>query len=217
MNNEITLSYSNFKAIATQKAFDWQVVESDSSYQIWGYDGSDCYSTYIYRVDPHVPGLDFTVEQANATDFEANYKADTNKPITPIVVTQPNNNFMLQGDAVMSEVPAGATGHNVDLPVGGAGGPSFWLGGCEYWAHGAAVGDWCEFQIVDKDDLLGYGAGTVLKQYVFRRYIPDNVVRTIKSEAPGEIPGGLYLRVVYHSVGTTNPKFLINYDLNSKD
>ena len=69
---------------------------------------------------------------------------------------------------------------------------------------------------MDIDGVM-FPAGSVLKQYVYKRYVCNDHVHNIKAQAPGQIPAGLYLRVVYHSMGTTNPMFMINYDLNTKD
>ena len=80
--SDISLSYADYKTAANHKKLFWQLTESDSFYTIWGYDTSDKYCTRIYRINPDVPGLDWEAEQANCADFEANYKADCNRPNT---------------------------------------------------------------------------------------------------------------------------------------
>lgn len=80
MIDEIVLTYSDFKVIATKKKFFWQLLETESSYTIWGYDLPTKYSTKILRVNPSIGDLDFSIEEANVTDFETNYKAGCNRP-----------------------------------------------------------------------------------------------------------------------------------------
>jgi hypothetical protein len=82
MINEISISYNDFKVIADRKKFFWQMEESELGYKVWGIDSPDVYSTYIYRVDPRIPGVDMVVQQANVADFEENFKADCNRPNT---------------------------------------------------------------------------------------------------------------------------------------
>jgi hypothetical protein len=82
MLDEIVLSYADFKVIADRKKFFWQMLETPSQYLIWGYDLPAKYSTRIYRTNPCIGGFDYATEQANAEDFEANYKADCNRPNT---------------------------------------------------------------------------------------------------------------------------------------
>lgn len=69
-------------------------------------------------------------------------------------------------------------------------------------------GDKLTIQVVDKNNLLGFGANTVLSQYVTdfqivedsqhqgNFYVPEKIV--------GDVPVGMFLRFKYTSVGTTN-------------
>lgn len=83
-------------------------------------------------------------------------------------------------------------------------------------AIGAALGDYITCQVVDKDNVIGYGAGVVLGQYVTNWYMNPavSVQLNFKSSYPAKIFGGLYLRIKYHSVGASNVEVIINYILH---
>jgi len=126
----------------------------------------------------------------------------------------------MQADAVYSEVQKGTTG-TIDFKIENHGDEAFvtkYLAGAEIFTDGAALGDWAESQIIDIDGVLGMGANTVLKTYVRKKYLFNGKCQTIEASAPGAIPVGLYIRVLYHSVGTeTNPKIYINYDIELRE
>lgn len=80
----------------------------------------------------------------------------------------------------------------------------------------SALGDKLKCQVIDKDNIFGYGANTVLGQYVTDWYI--NPAKTEQLDFtcpyPAKIYAGLYLRVVYISVGTNNVDVIVNYKLH---
>lgn len=75
----------------------------------------------------------------------------------------------------------------------------------------AIRGDWVEVQVVDKDNLLGYGADTILG-WVIRKWILAGGAENHEINPPKydflsskrKIPAGIYLRVIYHGSGTPN-------------
>jgi hypothetical protein len=82
MIDEVSLSYSEFKSISDRKRFFWQMVEEPTKYLISGYDLPIKYSTVIHKPNTSIKGLDLEAEAINQADFEANYKADCNRPNT---------------------------------------------------------------------------------------------------------------------------------------
>jgi len=74
------------------------------------------------------------------------------------------------------------------------------------------------FQIVDKDNVIGYGAGAVLKVFG----IDWNVDHTKSDQGRdvfnfvARIYAGLYIRVVYNSKGSTNVVVKLNALLHKK-
>lgn len=77
-------------------------------------------------------------------------------------------------------------------------------------------GDYIEAQVIDIDNVLGGGVNTVLKHYIKKRYLhPNENNSLINLPYAGLIPEDVYLRVIYHSVGTsTDINLAINYFLH---
>lgn len=81
----------------------------------------------------------------------------------------------------------------------------------------AVRGDWVEVQVIDIDNVLGYGAGLVLG-WVIRKWILSGGAENHEINPPKydylsskrKIPAGLYLRVIYH--GTGEPNVIANYE-----
>jgi hypothetical protein len=90
------------------------------------------------------------------------------------------------------------------------------IDGAMVFAKSAAIGDKVTFQIIDKDNVMGLGANTVLGQYVTDWYInPDSTFQAdFKSAYPAKLIYGLYLRTVYDSTGANDVTFIINYKLH---
>lgn len=84
-----------------------------------------------------------------------------------------------------------------------------YMNGITYFAKNAEVGDHITFQVVDKDGLV-YPAGTVLDEFGSEwGVVPDQFIDLQLYKA--KLISGFYLRLVYHSVGTTeNIKFICN-------
>jgi len=83
------------------------------------------------------------------------------------------------------------------------------LVGCQVLAQGSEFGDTCDFQVVHPQ------AG-VLKQFCTDWGVSSDKQEKINfdSKFPAKIPTGLILRLVYHSIGTTDVKVLVNYKLD---
>ena len=78
-----------------------------------------------------------------------------------------------------------------------------YMDGIQYKAKDGVEGDKLTFQVVDKDNLLGYGAGFVLDEFGKDwPVVPDekDVIRLYKAKL---LPG-FYIRMIYTSVGTVN-------------
>ena len=82
------------------------------------------------------------------------------------------------------------------------------MNGLEYFAKDAEIGDSITFQIVDIDNVLGYGANTVLDEFSKTWYVIPNASNTIVLYKANLIKD-LYVRIKYTSVGATNDVSLI--------
>lgn len=83
-------------------------------------------------------------------------------------------------------------------------------------ALNSTLGDKVNLQVIDKDNILGYGANTVLGQYMTDWYMnPDASTQiNFQNTYPAKLYAGLYLRVVYISVGQTDIDVIVNYRLH---
>jgi len=82
-----------------------------------------------------------------------------------------------------------------------------WISGGILLATGTHWGDRVSIQIVDKDNVLGYGANTVLGQYVTDFYVVTDAQFQIQLEAPyiALVPANMYIRVVYTNTSLLDP------------
>lgn len=83
-------------------------------------------------------------------------------------------------------------------------------------ALNATLGDKVNFQVIDKDNVMQLGANTVLGQYVTDWYMnpQESIQLNFENTYPAKLYAGLYLRVVYISVGQNNVDVLVNYRLH---
>lgn len=87
----------------------------------------------------------------------------------------------------------------------------------ELFTQDAIHGDWIEVQIIDIDNVLGFGANTVLRQYITKFFINPNDNLEVKSPYIGNIPLNVYIRFIYHSTGlVVDPKVFINLFFHTK-
>lgn len=86
------------------------------------------------------------------------------------------------------------------------------LRGGHYWAKTPSVGDTVSFQVVDVDDILGGGPGTVVTEYVTNLPLaPWDHQRELLSPTAAIVPAGLYLRVIYVNAGASAVDFGVDY------
>ena len=77
-------------------------------------------------------------------------------------------------------------------------------------------GDAISLQVVDTNNILGYGANTVLNTFANNWIVSDDSQKQIDfvSPYPAKIIAGLTLRVSYTSIGTNNGQIAVNYILH---
>lgn len=85
--------------------------------------------------------------------------------------------------------------------------------GAELLYKDAAWGDYIAFQVVDKDNVLGFGANTVLNEWIEKWYIDPLSSRwRVTSELGSTIPEGVYIRLKYTSMSaTTDVGLAVNF------
>ena len=197
-------------------------------------DGTYASLQFAYEEDPYAYVIDaidgqihrtLSINKADASDFETNFKPLSNSAVVPStadgqpIVTQSGYAFIPEH-----------TGFKGFLYTVTAGTHSFfdevlttqvYLQGGSWWVKDAALGDYIEFAVVDKDDVLGafalYGL-TVgvdvleLGKFVKSLYLPPGDSSGEKRvQAPASLVAGLYLRFIYHSVGGTDVTIAPDY------
>lgn len=82
-----------------------------------------------------------------------------------------------------------------------------WVSGGILLAQGTHWGDYICLQIIDKDNVLGYGANVVLNEYVSNFYMVSDSEFQLQIESPyiALIPANVYLRIKYTNVSIIDP------------
>ena len=102
------------------------------------------------------------------------------------------------------------TNHDYQVPTLSYNGANkkVYMNGIEFFAKYAEIGDKLSFQVVDVNNILGYGAGVVLDEFGKDWYVaPDILNKIVLYKA--HLIAGLFIRVVYTSTGTTNDVKLV--------
>lgn len=99
---------------------------------------------------------------------------------------------------------------NIDLKVTES---HIYLNGGRILYENAVFGDYLTFQVVDIDNVLGYGANTVLAEFIHKRYIdPNSTQDSMYVPYAAFIPQNTYVRLKYTSIGTsTDVNVAVNY------
>ncbi len=125
-----------------------------------------------------------------------------------------NGNYEVKATGYKGTAPAGVT-TNVDFAIGAE---DRYINGIKLLLKNHAEEDTIGLQIVDKDNVLGYGAGLVLKVFGLNWNVDaeksDQGQNVFNYAA--RIPAGVYIRVVYVSTGATDVKVKLNLLLHKK-
>lgn len=125
-----------------------------------------------------------------------------------------SSNLKYDEDAVLGTATKGTTS-NIDFKIPKAG---LAINGGEILFLNHKWGDYFKIQVVDVDNILGYGAGFVTDTFIQKKYVHPNIPeRHIKLPYAGEVVKDLYLRVVYTSTGTVDDvDVAVNYYLHEE-
>lgn len=178
--------------------------EKTDRYTVWAINGPVQAVCYINK-DGGTP----------QTEFEANYKALSNKNLTSNTISGVKEPVGMRARLVNShDVVITANTSKIDdwkipqLSFSGMNKTSY-FDGIEYYAKNAILGDKVTFQVVDKDGVT-YPAGTVVEEFAKDWRIIPNKDKTIRLYKARLIPD-MYIRVIYDSTGSTdNVHFICN-------
>jgi hypothetical protein len=91
-----------------------------------------------------------------------------------------------------------------------------YIDGGMIYAENGKVGDWIKAEVVDVDNMYGFGANTVLYTYIEKWFIIPNDKTIIQTPYSGKISAGMYLKITYTSTGDTDVSIFGNYRLHRR-
>lgn len=197
MSKEIVTDWTTFKSFIVPKKLSIQYIDRGKFYEIFSLDGLVLFSTSIIKTDP---------ENTDQQDFEANFKdgIQTNEKITQQVsITESVSDIIPAPDAFNFTATANST-TNHDFLLNEA----YLVKGAAFLSPDAAYGDYIKAQLIDKDNVLGLGANTVIATP-----IPKLFVQATANSGPiqrfnasvSELPAaGLYIRIIYTNTALLN-------------
>ena len=204
-------TWSVLKSFATSRSLSIQWVDLGTQYWMAAYDGPfnmEC----ILNKDGG----------SDQIDFENNFKSAGNQtfsdssgiPITRTRAFTNTDGFYFVGQGFSGVIPKNTTG-TIDYKIT----QNLWLNGAQAIVKNGIWGDTCSFEVVDKDNILGYGSNVVINEFVSNWSIIEDQQDQGLVILPyaAMLPANLYIRVVYVSTGSTNDvQFALNLFVHAK-
>jgi hypothetical protein len=91
-----------------------------------------------------------------------------------------------------------------------------WINGGRLIVPNKGPSDKVSFQVIDKDNVMGFGNNVVLDQFITDFYIPQTGDLTVNLAYPARILAGLYLRLIYTSTHESGADVKCNLYLHWK-
>lgn len=192
----MVVSWSIFKDFVNERSLSIQWIDLNDTYWCKAIDGNFNLECSVFK------------NTSDATDFETNYKDSGNKsPKTEVVTQFEKDDKVLKLFCATATVDQNSEAALLILVPGTPGtGEGRYIAGGKAWFNTATDGDkikTCE--VVDVDNILGYGAGVVLKKWHDEEaplanqgwYFPisNPILEVEPIGGYGFIYSGLYLRV----------------------
>lgn len=213
---KIRVKWPQIRSAVSDNGAVLHYVETSDAYSLVAVDAS---LTFCCTLDKHDPDTTYVDE------FESSYKAAANGRVSELkdpdgaVIARQRafasaDNMRFRGQGVSGTASKTAT-TSIDSLIS----ETRFINGLEFIVRNQAFGDSAHFQVVDVDNILGYGAGVVLDQFGTSWFIASDCERQgpYILPYPAQVLGGLYLRIAYTSVGTVSDVDVkINYFLHKK-
>lgn len=152
-------------------------------------------------------------EHTDTADYIANYQSKANQPIKSKVLSEPANVSLTRYIASNVIEVAAESSANIDIKLEQVDNElqQILYGGALH-AQNPDFSDHVKFQVIDIDNVLGYGANLVLKEYIEKAYLNQQGTFEDYDDAGAYLPVGLYLRCIYTNTKTSgSTKVKINY------
>lgn len=153
----IELPWSDFKTqILDNPKWQWIYFDVQNHYYIYGKQSSIVVICKIYKDSG-----------ADQTEFENDYMDNYTRELAPVVTTQEEkNDKTLKLSGAIANFSSGTAVISIQVPGTPGSGDGRWAAGGYCFADNWVIGDRVtKVQVVDTDNLMGLGAGTVLKEY----------------------------------------------------
>lgn len=122
-----------------------------------------------------------------------------------------NENFRFRGVSFSGLATAGQN-TNIDFQLTA----ERYMNGGKLILEGNNIDDKICFQVIDKDNVLGYGANVVLDEFIKDFFLPQSAPLEINLPYTARLYNGLYLRLIYKSAGNSDVKVKCNLYLHWK-
>lgn len=205
-------NWPDFKAWYIAKNPNAQYKMSETQYHVYAWDGPDYAECVLYRAPPYPIGVD---EGDNATwleDFEANYKSACNWAIGVRPYAFCTSDFEFAADGVFG-VLSEWTDNHADLWLKIEEANLYLNGGTLFIYAGFVAGDYASMAIVDKDGVY-YPAGTVLKEWVKKRYPKPDGTCELQTPYAGKPLINTYVRCRVTRADSSNRTVAMNLNLH---
>jgi hypothetical protein len=196
----IELGWSVFKVqVLDNPKWQWVYFDVNDTYHIYAKQSS---LTVLCKIHQD--------SGADQIEFEAGYKDNATAEIAPIVTTQEEkNDKVLKLASGIEDFASGVAVISIQVPGTPGGTDGRWAAGGYCFADVWTIGDRVtKVQVVDTDNLLGYGSGTVLKEYydselpepnqgwqMYPAHSGSGEIEIDPIGGYGFIPAGLYLEI----------------------
>lgn len=153
-------------------------------------------------------------DESNASDFESNYKLNADKtPADKVIQSLGEETFLFKGIGMKFSAEASSeTTHDLLFDK------AYAMKGGMFYSTNGDISDSIKVSLVDKDNVLGAGAGVVINEQIPKWYVIPGTTMHIDDIAVSYLPAaGLYLRVTYNNTQQSSVDAVLNmivYELN---
>lgn len=183
------VQWNILKELALSKKVGFDHIEEDTRHKVSICDNNlNAFFCFINKSDPR---------NADQVDFEDNYLSTVNQPCitkSELLPFSNANGFRFRGASFKGTCSTGVI-TDIDFKLT----EERWINGGQAIIDNIGNDDTITFQVIDKDNIFGLGANTVLDEFITDFYMPTKGDLDISLDYPAKIIAGLYLRLKYTS------------------
>jgi len=162
------------------------------------------------ELDTIVTNHDYTLHSPNMTTL-VDLPDDKILLVESLPFTNPSG-FRFRGASFSGTVSAESTA-DLDYEIT----QERWINGGRLLVSNIGQEDKITFQVVDKNNILGFGAGVVLDEFIKDYFVPDTGNLEVKLDYPAKIIAGLFLRLKYTNSNSSDITIKCNLYLHWKN